>query len=877
MRYVGRLLAMLVLAVCPLSAGENSWTHIPFVKPYGGPYVLVPGADPSIWYWRGLDSNLRSTDSGRTWHKLELPLNATSLAADPGDPATLFTATYMDLLRSRDGGQTWLPVLRDSQPNSTGFGLSALVSRFTPGLVYASSLDTLWRSGDGGIHFEEMGRMPGDDAELPLYFMKEALDGTLYVLRSDYCAYHHCGDAFQLFRSDDQGQSWQALFSGHSSPFYHELILHPTRPESLYLLRGTNDGQEPVLWRSNDRGASFFEVGPARGRRLVTDATHPEGLFAGGVGGATRSIDGGQSWQLLSSPLSIGEWYPDSRSVSAHGQIRLFSRPELGQPPAIFISSDFGLSWVKQEVTGLFPGTGTNLHAGVVPGTFYCDWQDHLLNPVQLGKSVDGGTTWQFRNLPAGARFLAPDPRQEGVLYAFDGAVLKSNDDGASFVKVSPELGGIGGLISFTVYRYGNNTALVFSTGENLAHSADGGLSWAFEPARPSSGVSPTKNWLTVVADAGVAYATNDHTELFRSRDGGVTWEQLSSGPFNLKAGGGLLAAVVPHTGSIEISRDDGTSWQSQPVPFPLWDFSHGLHIDARGTFYLVGEKQMVLRSRDAGLTWQALRQDLPDYWGQPELAVDVADPDRVLLSTAAGLYQGNFAASPPLALGGGRFEAQLRWRTGAGEGEGLAATMSGDSGYFRLFSADRTEVSVRMVDERSSSGFFRIVVASQTDVELDLEVQDRFTGERWTHHNPAGVRMSFEDPKAFPREGAQSTTGGVLAGPILGLNEPEPVILLADRFELSVHWLGAGEMRVAQGKRLLAETAAFAFFDNDAVDLLVNVIDARAFGGKFWVFGASLTDTEFILSIRDRLTGEVKKHHNPAGTLASFSDFSAF
>lgn len=709
--------------------------------------------------------------------------------------------------------------------------------------------------------------MPGDEAEVPIYYLNEALDGTLYMLRSDYCGYKHCGDDLQLFRSDDQGQNWQTLLSGRGDVFSNQLILHPTRPESLYL------GQGAVLWRSNDRGASFVEVGPAPGR-LMTDRTHPEGLFAGGVGGFTRSFDGGHSWQNLPSPLSLPEWDIDSRSVAAHGQIRLFSRPELGQPPAIFISSDFGSRWVKQEVTGLFPGSGKSLHAGVVPGTFYCEWQDRLWNPVQLAKSVDGGTTWQLRNLPPNTRFLAPDPRQEGVLYAFDGAVLKSSDDGASFVQVSPYLDGAG---SFAIYRYGDNTALVLSTGNSLAHSADGGLSWAFEPARPSGGFFP-KDWREVVADAGVVYATNNHTELFRSRDGGATWEQLSSpGSFELKAGGGLLVGVDPYARSIKISRDSGTSWQSQPVPFSLFDFRDGLHVDARGTFYLVGEKQMALRSRDAGRTWQALTQDLPDYWGQPELAVDVADSDRVLLSTAVGLYQGSFAANPPLALSGGRFEAQLRWRTGASEGEGLAATMSGDSGYFRLFAADRTEVSVRMVDERSLSGFFRIVVASQTDAELDLEVHDRFTGERWTHHNPAGMRMSFEDPKAFPREGAQSTTGGVLAGQTLGLTDPEPVVLLEDRFELSVSWLGAGELRVAQGRRLLDETAAFAFFDNDAVDLLVNVIDARAFGGKFWVFGASLTDTEFILSIRDRLTGEVKSHHNPAGRLASFSDFSAF
>ncbi len=82
----------------------------------------------------------------------------------------------------------------------------------------------------------------------------------------------------------------------------------------------------------------------------------------------------------------------------------------------------------------------------------------------------------------------------------------------------------------------------------------------------------------------------------------------------------------------------------------------------------------------------------------------------------------------------------------------------------------------------------------------------------------------------------------------------------------------------VVRGSHPFGDTAAFAFYNQHSLDLLVNVIDGRAINGKYWVFGGSLTDQEFDIEIRGNVTGQVVwSRHHPAGSFAGFGDVDAF
>lgn len=80
-----------------------------------------------------------------------------------------------------------------------------------------------------------------------------------------------------------------------------------------------------------------------------------------------------------------------------------------------------------------------------------------------------------------------------------------------------------------------------------------------------------------------------------------------------------------------------------------------------------------------------------------------------------------------------------------------------------------------------------------------------------------------------------------------------------------------------AQAVTLTGDTGYFWFFSSNNVELVIKVVDGRAFNGFFWVFEGALTDVEYTITVVDTVTGTIKTYHNSAGHLGSFADTAAF
>jgi len=72
-------------------------------------------------------------------------------------------------------------------------------------------------------------------------------------------------------------------------------------------------------------------------------------------------------------------------------------------------------------------------------------------------------------------------------------------------------------------------------------------------------------------------------------------------------------------------------------------------------------------------------------------------------------------------------------------------------------------------------------------------------------------------------------------------------------------------------------DTGYFWFFDAGNVEVVLKVLDGRAFNHKFWVFYGALSNVEYTLTVTDTVTGTVKTYTNPTGRLASVADTGAF
>jgi hypothetical protein len=123
----------------------------------------------------------------------------------------------------------------------------------------------------------------------------------------------------------------------------------------------------------------------------------------------------------------------------------------------------------------------------------------------------------------------------------------------------------------------------------------------------------------------------------------------------------------------------------------------------------------------------------------------------------------------------------------------------------------------------------------------------------------------------------AATTTATILPAPCTP--GPTALCLNSSRFALEVDWRAPSQGTSGRGMAtpLTSDTGYFWFFSSTNVELVVKVVDGRAFNGFFWVFYGALSDVEYTLTVTDTLTGAIKMYTNPQGQLASVADTAAF
>lgn len=99
----------------------------------------------------------------------------------------------------------------------------------------------------------------------------------------------------------------------------------------------------------------------------------------------------------------------------------------------------------------------------------------------------------------------------------------------------------------------------------------------------------------------------------------------------------------------------------------------------------------------------------------------------------------------------GGRFEIQARWRSADQEGQAQPVELTDDSVYFYFFNPQNVEMVVKVLDACPSSGHFWVFAGGLTNVEVELTVTDRASGQTKTWMNPLGTPfMPIQDTRAF-------------------------------------------------------------------------------------------------------------------------------
>jgi photosystem II stability/assembly factor-like uncharacterized protein len=228
-----------------------------------------------------------------------------------------------------------------------------------------------------------------------------------------------------LYRSNDQGTTWQAIGSGLPWSGVRMLARQPGSASVLYALASPSDrGTVSGIFRSSDGGNNWKYVGPNPGgfdtqevRALLVSSNGA--LYAAYSLAFFRSNDGGITWTKL--PVPVGDW--TRLQLSADDSLYLSTTSRI-----LLRSRDAGTSW--QTIFTAAENSGVP-DVSAAPSVIFLEADRKLL------KSLDGGDRWTEAG-PWGVSFaLAVSPSNPLILYRVSGSAVldRSNDGGINWTR----------------------------------------------------------------------------------------------------------------------------------------------------------------------------------------------------------------------------------------------------------------------------------------------------------------------------------------------------------------------------------------------------------------------------------------------------------
>jgi photosystem II stability/assembly factor-like uncharacterized protein len=321
-----------------------------------------------------------------------------------------------------------------------------------------------------------------------------------------------------LWKTVDGGSNWKNLSDKKIGGNIGAIAVAPSDENILYVGEGENTMRGNVaeglggMWRSNDGGKTFTNIGLKEGRHIIRIVVHPRDpntVWAAVVGhlfgpnperGVYKTTDGGKTWKqtlFVNNQTGCSDLVmePGNPSVLYAGMWRVQRTPHSmesgGEGSGLYKSTDGGDTWVNiSQNKGLPKGVWGIVGFAVAPSN-----TDKLYAIVEnaaggMFVSNDAGATWTLTSSDNNIRqrawyyskvFVAPN--NENLVYALNVNFMRSNDGGRTFSGVNTQHGDHHDL---WIDPKNPNRMIVADDG-GAQVSFDGGNNWSTENNQPTA------------------------------------------------------------------------------------------------------------------------------------------------------------------------------------------------------------------------------------------------------------------------------------------------------------------------------------------------------------------------------------------------------
>lgn len=261
-------------------------------------------------------------------------------------------------------------------------------------------------------------------------------------------------------------------------------------------------------------------------------------------------------------------------------------------------------------------------------------FSSNTLHAQPYNQNLYENLTWRAIGPLRGGRMHALDgvPGSPHIFYAGadNGGIWKSTSYGAEWDPIFDDqpTGSIGAIrvapSNPDIIYVGTGAGIIRpddAVGKGMFKSVDGGKSWIHLGLRDTHKINevivdPKNPNRLFVAALGHPFGPNEERGIFRSTDGGQSFEKI--------------LYINEYTGGDDVDFDPrntqtlyATMWQFQSGPWENGDFD--------------GTDGGVFKSTDGGNTWKKIMRGLPENTTQVLLAVAPSNPDRIYASVATG------------------------------------------------------------------------------------------------------------------------------------------------------------------------------------------------------------------------------------------------